>query len=604
MRLPFDDFPMVHDWAAWGFVAVFGVLGIVVVFFRFVSAWGYGLVWILALLAATWTLRESTMALLLHPKREWWNVVLSVGWLSTVLCLTVPLWALVHRKHLRLKILLLAIPFLLPLGCRLLPWASSVFAESKGPSVVLVTADTLRADRCSVYGGDVQTPALEALAKRGVVFERHYSLAPWTVPSLAGLFAGKYPPGLTPGASDEQQEREEMSYYHLEPYWLGDDGQILVGRLREKGYETAAFVGNPAVYLERWLHDQFDHFVIVDSLFADLPRCMRQLPTMRRFLSLWKPSLLDTNKVDSTWVLTRCAIEYLRQHRGNSLFLWVHFMDPHTPYNPPERFRDASVPWTAFPEWMTQPGFTRKDHPSAGALTEQDREYARQLYDGEVRYVDEAFGEIMGTFDRLGMGANSYLVFSSDHGEELWDRGRNGHGYTLYEEQLHVPLLISGPNLDPQIVKEPVSGIDLMPTLAQFLGVEASPDCAGTSLAPALQGEAPLPAARPIFALATHFYLYHPEPQQAVLMGDQKLIQGLESNRFELYDLGEDRGEGENLADARQRAVEKLTKELDAWGGTFPTSFDEFWKTSSESPPEERHEGVEEVLRALGYLGD
>lgn len=496
-----------------------------------------------------------------------------------------------------------AIPVALLLPATLLwtPWLAGTGRRPVGPNLLLITADAMRADYGSLYGGDTPTPSLESLAARGVVFDRAYTVGPWTVPSLCGMIASKYPPGLTPGAPDEQQAREELGYHQLASYWLDEEGKTLADRLHfEKGYATSAYMGNLAVIFHDWMFKGFRPHVFLDALSYSRRGRLDLFPTLQAALTRPFPRLSRERTIDSTRTLQAYTVNFLRRHRNRSFFLWVHFMDPHTPFDPPDAFR------TDFARGMTPPW--NEEYPPRGAfvdigeqLTADQRRVARDLYEGEIRYVDHAVGRILRELAALGLEERTYVFFSSDHGEELYDRGRFGHGYSLFEEQLRVPMVAAGPGVAPRRVEAPISHIDLIPTFADLLGVEARPSWRGRSLAGVLRGTEAAPPAEPIFAQGTHYTRYEPEPQQTVITEQHKLIRGLESGTVALYDLDADPGERDNRVQDLPETAARLQSLLDDWAASFPASFGEFAQGDAALRPPT--DDVRRLFEDLGYLG-
>jgi len=461
------------------------------------------------------------------------------------------------------------------------------------PNVLMVTIDTLRADYTSAYGGDASTPTLDEFAESGVLFERCYSLSPWTIPSMAGLFTSRYPPGLTPNAPHAQRQQEGLSYAALSAYWRDADGLTFIDRV-PKNYRTVAINGNPTLDSQRWLLDRFDQYVLVDALNDKQPKYLRHASVLRGLLARIWPALNDVRLVDTTALITEYAEGFLHTRKQEPFFLWVHYMDPHGPYNPPKQFRRKTTPWESFP-----PGkiFAAK---AAAELPENDRSAARSLYKGEIEYVDACLGELLHELHASGSDDETLVVLSSDHGESLWDHMGWGHAYDLYDEQIRVPLLFSGPGIEPGRFASPVSAIDVLPTLAEFMGMKSQPEWRGRSLLHALRNGTESLAPLPCFAQATSFAPYNPEPQRMIVDGDWKLIHGLETDEQRLFDLSADPQERTNLANSHPEELDRLSKLLSTWHASFPDSFAAF----PAFQPEEVEEDFVETMRALGYIAE
>ncbi len=470
--------------------------------------------------------------------------------------------------------------------------------EDEKQNVLFISVDTLRADFCSAYGGSVPTPNIDALAAEGVLFNRHYATAPWTVPSINALMTSKFPPGLTPNAPEDQRATEEISYQKLAGYWLDRDGVTFTKRLGNLGYDTAAVYANPTIEFQEWLTHGFKGKQVINSIGDREPLRFKQTPILRAVVGKYRSEFLDDRVLDSSDAVKRYGLTFLKRRLGHPFFLWLHFMDPHTPYDPPERFRSGETPWEVFP-----PESANLDIDAEGRLKEEDRRAAQSLYEAELRYVDDCIGQLLFELRRLGLQDETLICFTSDHGEEFWEHGRWGHGYDLYDEQVRVPLIIAGPNVTPNKIDVPVSAIDVLPTIADALGYGANAEWRGTSLVPAFATGNADALRRPVFAQATHYFRYNPEPTQMVLDRNLKLLVGLESGKRRLYDLSQDPGELTNLADSLPDEVERLLGMLEVWSASFPSDFDQVagWR-GGDHPDIPASTDFNEVLESLGYV--
>ena len=455
------------------------------------------------------------------------------------------------------------------------------------PNLVFLVADTFRADYCSADGGPVPTPSLERLAAMGTRFERCYSLAPWTLPSMTGLFSSHYPQSLTPDAGHEVWNLE------MNRYAVDETEPTFPERLAEAGYTTGAFTANaflpsiPGMIAGYQIHASSHPILLEDE------GLLRQLPFLGALAKAWCPPLANIRPHNTTIDLDHYAQAFIRRHRDRPFYLWVHYIDPHAPYDPPESLRRVKDgPWPFFHPYI---GGEQWGIPILGKnffIEEPDRDYVKSLYEGEVSYVDRFAGRIMDALDSAGVAGDTYLCFTSDHGEELWDHGEWGHGQSLHEELVRVPLLLAGPDIQVQSVPGPLSAIDLLPTLADLLAVSPSPAWRGRSLAPVLQGEAAAPTDTPIFVQGTTNKADN--PYHAVIVGNDKLILRAGSNTAALYDLQADPAEGHDLAEDNPEKTEALRQLLQQWLASFPAFFNE--------APVEFNRELEEGLGGMGYL--
>ncbi len=477
--------------------------------------------------------------------------------------------------------------------CVLLPvvlrWGPEVISDgerSRKQNLLLLTSDTLRTDILSVYGGPVNAPNVQKLADRATHFDYHYSLAPWTLPSFSGLFSSRYPLSLTPNTEHKLLEFEVGSFYRLAPYLLPKGATLLGQELMKRGYSTAAYCTNPTVSALKWLKKGFDSWEVTGVVQLDGPRGPLALfSSLANLISPVWPGARTVRPIDYTVLLTRYVKDFLRHHRSQPFFIWAHFMDPHTPYDPPSRFR-------------TEP-FTNDNLPYPPPGAKLDENLVRSLHQAEVAYVDEQLGIIMNEVDRLGLRDNTYMIFSSDHGEELFEHGKFGHGMTLFEEQVRVPLLIAGPGIRHALVKTPISAIDLIPTLAELAHVPSQPAWRGRGFAATLTKGVPLKA-RVVFFQGTGLLPKPPEPLQGLRRGNFKLIRGMNSGKLRLYDLKRDSRELRDIAPAAPGIIRILEPELTAWRQSFPESIGMFHLLRKESI--EPNTKAIQNLKALGYV--
>ena len=450
---------------------------------------------------------------------------------------------------------------------------------------LVIVVDTLRADALAPFGGPVAVPHIAALAEEGTLFEQCHSAAPWTPPSMTSLFSGHYPPGLNPDTPPaawlDQLWRYEVTDVALNP----------ATQYAEKGYATGAFVANALVPQFPNLMTPFAAQAFYHPMILRPAGMFARFPFLRDMLASVMPALAPTRPQDTTAALTRTARWFLRCHRDTPFFLYVHYMDPHAPYDPPERLRDgAHGPW---PFFYPYPGGEPWGVPMVTldfTLPPAEQDYVRRLYNAEVRYVDEAVGQLLTTLDGLGLRERTGIVFTADHGEEFWEHGHWGHGQSLYQELIHVPLIVAN-GTPPRRIATPVSLIDA----TGLLGLEPKPEWRGPGeLAAAVTDGAEI-TPRPLFAQATSNKAN--PPQQMVRDGAWKLIRNAHGGNPRLYNLDDDPSEQTNLADAHPERVATLNTLLDEWQATFPNVF----PGTAEDAPGQRNEMLEK-LEALGYL--
>ena len=320
------------------------------------------------------------------------------------------------------------------------------------PNIFLLNIDMLRADHLGVHGYERDTtPVLDALGRNGILFERAHAHAPWTFPSVASLLTGLLP--TSHGASYAQDDGEYVTQA------ISDELETVAEILRDAGYTTAAFVTNPLLKSYSGLSQGFE---LYRDDFVSVAR-RRGLP--------WAKDEMRAENVH------REVLSWLDESPRGPLFVYLHYIDLHGPYLEPKPFDpDREIPSRARAEGARLSG----RHP----------ELARDLYDGELRHLDREIGRFLEELESRGLLQDSVVIVTSDHGEEFGDHGGHGHGHTLYEEQLHVPLIVARTRAVPfqRRIETPVGHIDILPTLAELAGVEAASELPGESLLPAIEG--------------------------------------------------------------------------------------------------------------------
>jgi arylsulfatase A-like enzyme/HEAT repeat protein len=346
--------------------------------------------------------------------------------------------------------------------------------------VLLITVDALRPDHVGAYGGQrATTPNIDALARRGVRFERAYAQAPHTSFSITSMLTGRYYPTLArldPGAS------QDSVAFHLRRY----------------GWKTAAFYP-PAVF-----------YVEADKL--------RAFEASHFEFEYFKVEYLDAHAR-----LSQIA-EFFEQERPGRVFLWIHFFEPHEPY---ERWADHDF-----------------------GVRDRDR------YDSEIAYTDAAVGRLLKYFEQHRPG--TVVILTADHGEAFGEHQAYYHGSSLYDEQIRVPLIIAVPGSPAQVVAGPVELVDIAPTILGLLDIPVPLRMRGTDLGPWLRSP-PAPAARLGRAFAEF------EDTRMVAAAEDKLICDTKKGFCEYYDLRADPGEQRSLVDQNPVRVGFLQAELEAW---------------------------------------
>ena len=396
------------------------------------------------------------------------------------------------------------------------------------PNVLLITVDTLRADRLGAYGyGAAATPHIDALAAAGARFPSALTHAPLTLPAHASLLTGLTPPRH--GARDNGQA-------------LPAGVPTLAESFRAAGYATGAFVsGFP-----------LDHRFGLARGFDEYDDRLPRGDDPRRASYVERPGP-DTTAAALRWIDARPA--------GRPWFAWIHYFEPHAPYDPPPSLRAA---------------------------------FASRPYDGEVAAVDVQVGAVLQRLQEAGRRAGTLVLLTADHGESLGEHGEDTHGVFVYEATLRVPLIVAGPGVPAgRAPAATARGIDAAPTLLDLAGLPALAEAEGRSLKPALDGAAPRDEPAYGESLFTRLNLGW-APLHAWRRGQWKLV---EAPRPELYDVVTDPGETHDLAAQQPAVLERLRRELAAsLAAAQPVAV-----RAASSPPGVDTEAARQ-LAALGYL--
>lgn len=436
------------------------------------------------------------------------------------------------------------------------------------PNILLVVADTLRADRVHAdRGGKPVMPALAALARRGVDFRHAYSPSSWTKPSMASILGGLHPEthGVILSAETEGLDQPASDM-------VPENAPMIAAHLAEHGYSSFAFQTNA--------------------------NCTEQLGFARGFTH----GYAFANGARAEHVADRVLAQAATM--APPFFLYAHFFDPHAPYDPPETHREIFGPLPELPEaeaaTLAPAGFMPyyldtietalgiRPERALPPLSPAGREAVRQLYDAECRYLDDHLARLVDTV--LRQSPNTVVVIVSDHGEEFWEHASLGHGVTLFEEQARVPLIVLAPGLAPAAPPHPVGAVGVAPTIAALAGLPPHPAWQGGNLVGA--ASAPVP-------MMTHGSWSRLQIDLAAIVdGPHKYIADDHCGREHLFDLEADPGETANLADALPEVAARLRGALRAHEAAA--------EAAAAAYPRVRAAALEsdlEELRALGYLG-
>jgi len=413
-------------------------------------------------------------------------------------------------------------------------WATGLSAQSarkptSQPDVFLVTIDTLRADHVHSYGyGPIQTPALDSLAKDGVRFTEAFTLSPITNTSHTSILTGLLP--STHGVTDFAVR-------------LASTFPVWAELLKKQGYHTGAFIGSVVLDSQSFAPGLDRGFDFYDNF-----------PKAAQNKSRW--GRLERRGMD----VAQHAETWLNTHPGGPHFVWVHFYDPHDPYDPPPPYSQI---------------------------------YKDRLYDGEIAYADSALADFLAYLKRKGWYENSIVIIVGDHGEGLGEHHEETHGIFLYDSTMHVPLIIKFRDRRQagSVVEVQVRTTDILPTVIELLKISPPKRLDGESLIPYLAlGGSPETAGRTVFGETDYPLRFGWAPLRSVRGEGFKFI---EAPRPEFYDL--------------RRDPRELTNNYAPWDATVQESRAMLSDLRSKIPPRSPSAGsvsqsTIDELKALGYL--
>jgi arylsulfatase A-like enzyme/Tfp pilus assembly protein PilF len=403
--------------------------------------------------------------------------------------------------------------------------------EHSLPNIVLITIDTARADRMGFLGSHSGlTPNVDALARHSIVFSRAYAHVPLTTPSHATILTGTYP-----------------QFNHLGDLGtaLARDLPYLPDVLHQHGYRTAAFVGSQVLDPKSAAAPGFDRgFDVYDAGFHSRREGESRYSSEERRAE----------------VVVDHALAWLKQAGNRPFFLWVHVYDPHDPYDPPEPFKSK---------------------------------FAGTPYDGEIAYVDSALGKLFAGLSAAGIFGPSVLAIAADHGEAFGEHGEQSHGFFLYDETVHVPLLMKLPGTGlAKRIDQRVGLVDVAPTLLKAAGIEVPPAMQGTNLLTLAKGRTEARSERPVYS----------ETDYAQRAFGWSWLRALRAGNYLYVDAP-----GRELYDesADPAALHNVARQYPAIADTLQSELDTFRQQTSRGPSDTHStlsaETAEE-LQALGYI--
>jgi arylsulfatase A-like enzyme/Flp pilus assembly protein TadD len=395
-----------------------------------------------------------------------------------------------------------------------------LFAFAQRPNVLLVTIDTLRADHLGCYGdAQAHTPNINRLAAEGTRFKTVVTAAPLTLPSHCSIMTGVYP--MVHGVRDNVG-------YRLDP-----SAETLAQILKRNGYATGAIVGAYVLDRSFGLGAGFDYYY--DHFDAAGRETVNMAELKRRGSEV-----------------TDRGIAWIRRVRGRPFFAWIHFYDPHDPYDPPAPFK---------------------------------QQFAARPYDGEIAYVDQQLGRLFAFLKDAGLWQNTIIVLTADHGESLGEHRELRHGYFIYDATATVPLIVRPVAAKPRVVSNAVRSIDIAPTILQLTGIPKGKAMQGATLSgPGSERD----------AYSETFYplQFGWSPLRSVRVGNLKYI---DAPRPELFELDVDPKELTNRAADRPAVAAEMKNKIEMLQASSGVAAKAVYHLTPEQV---------EKLAKLGYLGN
>jgi len=401
-------------------------------------------------------------------------------------------------------------------------------------NIVLVSFDTLRAENVGIYGYSRNTsPTIDEFGKRGFIFTNAISVTSWTLPSHMSWFTGVYPSQhkvLNKFVIKENGDEEITNLENVAP-----DMITLAEVLRENGYKTGGFTGGAGVHHQFGFDKGFEIYTD-DKDFAGFEES------------------------------TPKALEWIKEHKDEKLFVFLHGYDIHGQYVPEEGYDYRFIDFE-YKGNLTGSKEEQKELREEGLvrgqifLTKEDVKFLKALYDEKIQRADEQFALFIEEYARLGLMDKTIFILTSDHGEELYEHGRIDHGHSLYEELINVPLVITLPGATKsKKIGSQVRSIDLMPTILDLVQARSNTvrdQIEGMSLRGFMESKG-----KNLDVFPETDYRYSTF-QRAVRTSDSwKLILNLETDTKELYNLNNDPRERENIANKETKQINSLEQKL------------------------------------------
>lgn len=380
-----------------------------------------------------------------------------------------------------------------------------------GPNVVLISIDTLRADRLGSYGHYRDTtPNIDRLAEESILFENAYSQAPWTLPAMATIHSSLYP-------SEHGATRFDLS--------MNNNLITLSEYMRNSFYKTIGIISHS----------------FVSSMYG-----------FGQGFQVFDEEIIMGAEGTSSEALTKKAKRYIEEYKDDKFFLWIHYFDPHYTYIHHDKYHYGKEYTGDLPHDLSIKFLAR----NKANLSTEDIEYVKDIYDEEISYTDDYVGMIIDALEDQELKQDTVIIITSDHGEEFMERGTMGHGKEVYEELIRVPLIIYIPNEENRRVKNNVEIRSIYKTILDITGIDYE-NAGGVNLLTIGKEK------KEDYIYSEGSYAWGESNLRLAIIKDEfKLIQNLDNNTFELYNLTSDPGEKSDLINSTDKKVKNNKSRL------------------------------------------
>ncbi|OGF62381.1 MAG: hypothetical protein A2Y62_17180 [Candidatus Fischerbacteria bacterium RBG_13_37_8] len=447
------------------------------------------------------------------------------------------------------------------------PQNKEVISTETYPDILILSVDALRYDFVSAYGKmKGTTPHIDAIAQDGVLFEKAYSSSSWTLPALSSIMSAMYPSAL----GQLSARKNILPFLKL---------QVLPKVLSKNGYHTY-FIVYPGMFGKKSnIESVFDHFIPV----PDIPWYVKEFHELS-IIRDWLPSKTLYQSNYQAEYLNKAFMEHL-ETIGEPFFVWMHYLDTHTPFTLPE-IKDV-----AFLGKKLQYFSIIEARSGLTPISSAEKEMFRNYYRAEVEYADKMIGGIIEELKKRNKYENAMIIITADHGEEFWEHDNIAHGHSFYDEVMHIPLIIKFPQQKYKNFRCKISAslIDIAPTILSWNAIKQPYAYQGIDLMKALQFSEDF-TKRAIFAENTLYY----KERKAVINGDYKLILSDDGNL--LFNLAEDPEEQNPINNPELR--NEMIKLIANWQKQNAN----FRKSEGLEPTSGDNTSIDDFLRSLGYI--